>query len=389
MFWNLFKKELKYTFKNITFYVLIVIIGLFYFSQFSPSSFTEAGFKPPIPPEQISEKKPAPYGYKDTIEPKKEIRQVYLNLHRAYNNEKVYKTKVLLNVEEKLDDNQKKYIKEAMEKIASHEYLENDDESLIKVSYDEYLSIIRDLDEKLGGSTEFSDKERQYWINVPKTYEDAVKEYKNLIEKDKITNAGAREFSDYMGITAGLFPIFLAAFILIKDKRSKMQELICSRRVSSYTYVISKYAALCTAILVPYILFATHATLAFYKIAKTNNYNIDMMAFYKYTFWWILPTILFTVALGMLISVIFNNGIAAIPIQFILWETSMLPLIGDYSLSKFVIRFNRFGEYSKYIRYSNRIAVNRVFYIVISILLIFITALIWSKKRGVVGEHIK
>lgn len=390
MFWNLFKKEFKYIFKNITFYIFTIVVGLFYFTQFSPPKTTE-NFKP-LSPREIkvqNSSKYMGYGYKDITNPKKEIREMYLKLYRDYEASSTLKVRILLNVNVKLNQKEKQYLKEAMTKIAEDEYLNNEDENLIKVSYKEYSNIMRDIDKKLGGSTFYGDKMRKSFIREPKTYEDAIKDYKELIEKDKLTNAAGRLFSDYMGITAGFFPVFLAAFILMKDKRSKMQELICSRSISSYIYILAKYVALCVALFIPYILVATHATFIFYKIGRFNNYDINMLAFYKFAFWWIAPTLLFTVALGMLISVVFNNGIVAIPIQFILWINSISTLGGDYSLSKFIIRFNRFGGYSNYIKWSRSIAINRLFYIIFSCVLICTTAFIWSKKRGSVGEHIK
>lgn len=388
MFWNLFKKELKYIFKNITFYIFIIVVGLFYFTQFSPPSTTK-NFKPIAPSGLNDKERMLGYGSKDITDPKKEIREMYMNLYRDYESGSIYKEKLMLNVTVKLDENEKQYIKDAMESIASDEYLNNKDENLIKVSYEQYLNIMEDLDKKLGGSTYYGEKRRHTVLNEPKTYEDALKDYKELLEKDKLTNAEGRVFADYMGITAGFFPVFLSAFILIKDKRSKMQELICSRSVSAYTYILSKYTALCTAVLIPYFMFASYSTFIFYRIGNFNNYNIDMLAFFKYTIWWVTPTVLFTVAVGMLISVIFNNGIIAIPIQFILWISSLTPLSGNYSLSKFIIRFNTFGDYSNYIKWSETIAINRVFYIAVSAILALIASLVWSKKRGAVGEYIK
>lgn len=389
MFYSLFKKELKYIFRNITFYIFIVIVGLFYFTQFTSVGSIES-LKPPTPKEvekQESLGKRSGYGVKKITDHKKEIREVYLYLNRDYNSGSILKEKIIINVNVKLSAKEKGYIKEAMEKIAPDEYFDNDDPNLVKVSYKEYLNIVRDLDKKLGGGTSYGDKRRSAELSEPKTYEDALKDYKELIQKDKVTNAGARLFADYMGITAGFFPVFLAAFILMKDKRSKMQELICSRSISSYTYILSKYLALCTALFIPYILYATHVTFIFFKVGIANNCTIDIWAFYKFSFYWIVPTILFTVALGMLISVVFNNGVIAIPIQFILWLNSLMPLKGNYSLNKFIIRFNTFGDYQSYVSWSKSIAINRLFYLIISIMIIFITAFIWSKKRG--AQHFK
>lgn len=389
MFFQLLKKELNNIFKSITFYGLIFCIGFFFFSQCPPPNKDSFKVLSPDEVEQLGIPVQAEYGSKKITDSKKEIRAVYMNLYRAYVEGKIYKERLMLNTKVKLNDNEKQDIKDAMESIASDDYIDNNDDKLIKVSYDEYLTIIEDLNKKLGGSTNFDLKHKDAWINEPKTYEDAANEIKEILEKDKLTNAVARVVADYMGITAGFFPIFLSAFILVKDKRSKMEELICSRSISSNTYIISKYLALSAAILIPYILIATYFTIILYNIARINNYSIDVLAFYKYTIWWVTPTILFTVAIGMLISVIFNNGVVAIAIQFILWISFIMPLYGNYSLNRFVIRFNELGMHSEYIKWANAIMINRIFYIVLSMVLVLLTSYIWSWKRRSVGEHIK
>ena len=388
MFASLLKKEIRNIFKSITFYILILVVGFFCYEQFD---------EPYIPKAPITQSEAKQtgiqvnYGNKKITEPKKEIRAVYLELYDSYEQGFVYKVRIMLNTRANLSNEEKYYIKEAMEKIAPEEYLNNDNENLIKVSYDEYLNIIKDLDKKLGGSTQYNEKNIKDMgiLNESRTYEEAVEDYNNIINEDKITNAVARYYSDYMGITAGLFPIFLSAFILMKDKRNKMEELICSRSISSCTYILSKYLALCICVFIPYLLIATYSTIGYYNLAKINNCTIDMLAFYKYSMFWILPTICFTNAMGMIISIIFRNGIPAIFIQFILWIATMMPLKGDYSLSRFMIRFNTLGHYSEYINWVNSIVINRIFYVIISFVLIFIACFIWSKKRGTIGERIK
>lgn len=387
MFLNLFLKEFKYTLKNISFYILAAVILLFCLSQ-APLPSSHKSLRPLTPDKIKTEYTGFPYGVKNITDHKKEIRTMYIELDRSYKEGNVYKNRILINVKVNLSSTEKKYIKDAMDKIAPPEYSDSGDDKLIKVSYNQYLNIIRDLDKKLGGSTWFNDENRHIFLTEPKTYEDAVNEYNILISKDKVTNAAAREAADYMGITAGLFPVFIASFILIRDKRSRMQELICSRSVSPLNYIISKYAAVCAAVSLPYIILDTLYTYAYYRMSKFNNYSIDIFAFYRYTIWWVIPTILFTIALGMLISAVFNNGIAAIPVQFMLWVYSITTLKGNYSFGRFIIRFNTFGDYDNYIKWSRSIMENRIFYIAVSAALILVTVAVWSKKRGSVGEHI-
>lgn len=385
MFFSLFAKEFKYTFKNITFYVLTAAIIFFCLSQFPLSS--ASGFHKPLTPDKVkNENFGFPYGVKKITEPEKEMHEVFIELDRSYKEGNVYKIRLMLNLKVKLSNTQKQYVKNAMDKIAPEEYVDTDNPELLKVSYKEYLKIMNALDKKLGGSTRFSDKNKWSFLNEPKTYNDAIKEYTEVLNRDRITNAAGREVADYMGITAGLFPVFIAAFILMRDKRSRMQELICSRSVSSITYITSKFAALSAAICIPYFILSTLYTVSYLMMAHINHYMVDIMAFYKYTALWIIPTILFTVSLGMFISAALSSGIAAVPIQFILWIYSVSSLEGNYSLDRFIIRFNEFGNYSSYIKWQNAILINRIFYTLISIILILAASFIWSKKRGNIGE---
>lgn len=388
MLGELFIKEFKYIFKNITFYIFIGVVLLFYFTQFSPPKSID-GLKP-LPPEELkAQGKAEYYGYKPVEDEEQEMVQMYGLLYLTYNNDDMLVSGIMINKNVKLSQEQKNLIKEVMDKLAPEGFKDKISDVKIQVDYSKYLELIDKLDKDLGGNTPFSKKNRKMYLSVPKTYEEALEDYKEIIEKDKLTNAAAREFSDYMGITAGFFVIFLSAFILSKDKRSRMQELICSRKITSYKYVIAKYLALIAAITLVYLTIATHATILFAKIGTANNINVDMLAFYKYTLWWIVPTVMFTTAVGMLISTIFNNGLVAVPIQFLLWMNSMLPLIGDYSLTKFVIRFNKFGMYREYVSNIRQISINRGFYVLLSMLVIFAAAYIWSLKRGAVGEKIK
>lgn len=387
MFLSLLIKELKSIFKSISFYGLMIAIGLFFFSQCPPPNKDSFKISTPEELKQLGIPESVSYGVKSIEDPQKEIRAVYMNLYRAYCEESIYKERLMINVKTKLNDKEKAYVKEAMDKIAEEDYIDNNDNKLIDVSYEQYLKIMEDLNKKLGGSTCFDPKEKDTWLNEPRTYEEQVKEFKEILEKDKLTNAAAREAADYMGITAGFFPIFLAAYILLKDKNSKYKKMERKdadsvRNISSYSYILSKYLALCIAVLIPYILISTYHTVIFYNIAKVNNYDIEVMAFYKYTIGWITPTILFTVAVGMFTSTILSSGIAAILIQFFLWIFSVMTLGGDYSLYRFVIRFNKFGMYSKYIEWSKAILINRIFYVFFSLIIVLLTGYIWTRKKS-------
>ena len=73
------------------------------------------------------------------------------------------------------------------------------------------------------------------------TYEDAAEAYNTLTEKDRLSGGYARLFSDYMVIFLGILPVFLAVTRGLRDRRAMMQELIYTRRCSSFTVVTSRY----------------------------------------------------------------------------------------------------------------------------------------------------
>lgn len=371
MFFQLVKKEIGFQLRNITFYLFLGIILLFYSSQFT-GDIDLKGIKP-VPNQQF-------YGKVAITDKTEEIREIYRNINSNLNTGDYLKYGFMINKTVKLSDKDRAVLSTAADKIARTS--PGGTQIELRVSYEEYLRIVRDLDKALGGNTPYGDKYRKMILYRPMTYEEAMDSFNNIINKDKLTNAYGRLFGDYMGITAGFFPIFLSAFILARDRRSRMHEIIYSRSINSHIYVFSKFIALTLIMLSVYLVAATHATVKFAGLAAGHGYIIDYLAFYKYTFSWILPTIMFTTALGILISIIFGNGIAAVPIQFILWMTSLMPLRGSYSLAKILIRFNTAGSYGDYILWKQDIIVNRIFYAVLSVVLIYITSVLLEMKRG-------
>lgn len=367
---ELIKKDIKYLFKNITLYIFFGIVLLFYFSQFA-SDLDKVN---PIKPEPGQKY----YGSVIITDKTEEMKEIFRSLNRDLGRG-AFQRNGFINKTVYLSSDQRSLLKDAADKIGT---FKDDNDVDIKVNYDEYLKIVRELDKKLGRNTCYGDKYRQTVLYRNMTYEEAVMEFNNLLNKDKLTNAYGRLFADYMGITAAFFPIFLSAFILTRDKRSKMHELIYSRSISSGIYIASKFIALVLSAFLIYLVSAFLATAKFSILAYQNSYNIDYLAFFKYTFAWILPTLMFTTAFGMFVSMIFNNGVYAIPLQFVIWMTSLMPLEGNYNLSKILIRFNTVGDYSKYILWKQEIIINRIFYVLISIALLFITALLLEWRRG-------
>lgn len=377
MFFQLVWKEMEYQTRNITLYLFIAVVLMFYSTQFMP--YISQGT--PLEPQPGAQY----YGIKAIEDKESEIKAVYLDMQRSYSAGYILKQSVLINKVVNLSEDELNVMKTAMEQLAVYKHREGSnpmENVAVKASYEEYLQIVRELDKKLGGSTYYGDKYRKFILQQPMTYEDAMTEFETIKTKDKITNAYGRLFADYMGITAGLFPVFLAAFVMTRDKRSKMQELIYSRSIGSFSYIASKYVALLAILVTFYMAITAHATYGVVSQAQQGGYAVEILALFKYTITWLIPTLMFTIAVGMLVSLLLNNGVVAIFVQFVLWLVSITSLGGNYEFFRSIIRFNALGEYDSYISYLPQIIANRVFYTLFSIALLIAASWILSRKRG-------
>lgn len=368
MLWKLILKEIKYQFKTVTIYVFFGVILLFYISQFAMDA---GGIQKPESGRDY-------YGYTVITDEYEEMNEIYNKLERDLSSGEVTKyTPLYKSV--KLSDDEKSQLEKWLNEIVPSGVVK-DPKTDIKVEYDRFMNIVHSYDSLMGGSTVYSDELRHTFRD--KTYEEALEEYEEIKEKDKFTNASARLFSDYMSITAGLFPIFIAGFVLLRDRKSRANELINSSKISSVKYVFSKYIAVCICVMAGYFALATFTTIKYMIVANKLNLVIDNWAFFKYSITWITPTVLFTVAMGMLMSIIFNSAIIGIIVQAVIAHKSLLPLEGDYSLTKTIIRFNSLGEYENYIQWRGAIIINRLFFTGISIVIVLLSAYIWSIKRS-------
>lgn len=352
MLLQLVLKELKLQLKSITLYIFIAISFLFYFTQFNPPKIN-------VP-----------------IEPIDEMHFMYQQMQSDY---KAWVT---------LDSEQKAFFKSVIERMHPGGWDKVEPITKIKfdVKYKEYDKLLEELNTKLGGKTYYGKELREAFLkeNFNKdnsTYEQRKSSFDSLLQNQSITQPYGRVFADYLGITAGILPLFLSAFVLTRDRRNQMHELIYGRNISSITYVVSKFIAISFLILICYLVLATHITIVFARLGSFYGYNIDYFAFYKYTIAWILPTILFSTALSMLLSIAFGNGIIAMPVQFIIWLLCLKPLSGGYEFFRPIIRYNLLTTYNEHSNWSVSICINRIFIFVAAILLIFAASSILSLKR--------
>lgn len=251
------------------------------------------------------------------------------------------------------------------------------------LTYEHFRELMRQADKIIGGGSKYSD---DYLVGnfsrLPMTYEDALDEYNAVIYEEKISPAYARLFCDYSCIDLSIMPVFVAAALAGKDSKSRMEQLIYSRKISSARLVLTRFAALIAVMLIPVIFTVIHAQISLCQMYK--GYEIDMLAFAKYSAMWLLPSLLTSAAVGMLLTEIFSPLIA-IFVQGAWWFSSIFAsagnLTGQITSFVFVPRHNSLYKADQFAETFRQFTFNRIFYTVLAVVLLTVTVAVYEIKR--------
>jgi hypothetical protein len=252
------------------------------------------------------------------------------------------------------------------------------------LSYDRFTELMDQADAILGGGSSYGKSYRSSNAQVPKTYEDAITEYRELTEKDRLTGGYARLFSDYMGIFLGLLPVFLTVTRELRDRRSGMQELICSRKCSSLVIIASRYVSMVVMLILPVLLISLPFFSRCMKYASGAGISADAFAFVKYTFGWLTPTIMTAAAVGMFFTELTDTALGVL-VQGVWWFFATFggvnTLHGGMYGWNLIPRHNTELNWSGYQSAFAQLAANRILYVLLSLVLVALTILIYDQKR--------
>ena len=252
------------------------------------------------------------------------------------------------------------------------------------LTYEHFTELMDEADKILGGGSNYGKEYREKNAQVPMTYEDAVKEYDALIEEDRLTGGYARLFCDYMVIFLGILPVFLAVTRGLRDRRSMMQELIYTRKCSSLTVIVSRYLAMLVMLTLPVLILSLNPLLKCMSYAGKAGIAADTLAFVKYTFGWLFPTIMIVSALGMFLTELTDTA-AAVLVQGAWWFIAVFG--GVDRLSGGMYGWNPMPRHNTELNWQGfhdgfaQLAANRLLYTAAALLLVLLTVLIYSQKR--------
>lgn len=256
----------------------------------------------------------------------------------------------------------------------------------IIVDFDTFKEKMKKVDKLIGGSSIYAAENFSLYSFEPITNEEVQESYDSFINEDKITNAYARLFCDYMGILISLLGIFVPVAFLLRDRRARVKELVYPRKISSLKLIGTRYLSMITMMFVPILLLSLEPLIRIAIFAAKQGFTIDYFAFAKYSFAWLLPSILVVVSMAFFFTILTDTPIAII-IQFawslitIFQTASDLGGLAGKSGFSFVIRFNLTGNYSAVQEQMTALIINRVSYSLFAILLLAFAIILFEQKR--------
>lgn len=251
------------------------------------------------------------------------------------------------------------------------------------LTYERFRELMRKADKIIGGGSEYSDDYiLKNFSQVPKTYEDALYEYNQFIEEDKITGAYARLYCDYMGIMAAILPIFVAVSFTGLDRKSRMEQLAYSRKISSAKLIATRYGALVLMMALPVLI---TALMAHFKVIGLYPDNApDSFAMLRGAVTWVIPNIMLATAVGMFLTE-FVSGLFAIFVQGAWWIGSLFAgtasLTGNMKSFTLVLRHNSLTGLDAFVAEHDIFVFNRLFYTVFSLVIVLLTIFCYEQKR--------
>lgn len=361
---NIFKSEIKYQLRNMVFFLFVLIICLDTYTQFLGDISKDFNNIEISINEEKAESLPTE---DDRIF--KVLEKVLIRMDIDVSNRYTYKYPTGFAKKYNMDDQQVQKL-EAVRAITSK-----------AKNYEEITQGLKAADEILEGGSQFNENMIEDFKGFFLTKEEYLEEMDNYLNKDKISGGYGRIFSDYMTIPFGLFTTFIAAYVILRDKKNNIFESIYSKRVSSWSYILGKYTAICLLMIGTLGIIALVYDTAFLVHPHFKDVEVMKFACLKYSMIWVVPTILFTNALGIMTALLFQNGIVSIVIQLLLWFKS-IPLRSDFGFDKYMIRFNSTRNYHIFMDKFQMFLMNRAFYTVLSIGMIIICVFLFERKRG-------
>lgn len=258
------------------------------------------------------------------------------------------------------------------------------------LSYERFKELMEEADRILGGGSSYAfDKLVKNFSKLPMSYEDAIAEYEEVMNGKNLGESYTRLFCDYMGIFLAVLCAFVASFYWSTDKRTKTTELIYSKKCGTCRLVLLRIGGMLLCMLpvitLPYIHMVISANALYKDICIEWGGAVVTMLL------WLVPELIFVTVFTALITELVSPYLA-IFVQGAWWymAVSTNELVGDVSKWSLIIRHNTLSDLTVWSNEFGDFVWNRVFYLCLSGVVIFVLLAVYAaKRRGVMNFEFK
>lgn len=272
---------------------------------------------------------------------------------------------------------------------------ENSEDISIQVSFQRFMEIMDEISDMIGKNSYFSRSliDLYYGENDMGNSPITLKQHKEFYNKDQITGAFARYYCDSIALAVLLLPVFVITAMMAGDRRNKVMEFIYTKPVSGFKLIFIRYFANICMMFLPILFLPLKSFIVLARYANASGNAIDIFAFPKYVIGWILPTLLFVVALSLFLSVLARSSVAvlAMGIFWIFFKPSVGKIAGgNYELFDIAIRHNTLKGFGRMMQHFDMLVINRIIITGISLLLVLLSVWIYQvKRRGGLSFHMQ
>ncbi|MNI02578.1 ABC-2 family transporter protein [compost metagenome] len=390
---KLFLTECRQTSKSMIYFVFIGVMLLFYFTQLSDFAGSDIAEVQNASGYNIQNPlmKPPPdadnYGSVEAEIPEQVMPAALNQLLSEYANNEYTTYPVGFYKNVKLSQKQQEKVAAIVKDITGQrpeDLMNKQDKLPILITYESFKVKMAELDTLLGGGSNYEESRLQEYGNTPVTYEKKLAEYHNFLQVDQVTGAYARLFCDYMGIVISLFSVFVPVAFLIRDRKAGVKELLYSRKYSSAGFILARYFALVTMLLLPVLLLSLLPLTQLALYGSKHHITVDLWAFAKYILAWLLPTLMTTTAVAFVLTTLTDTPIA-IAVQLFWSYTDILSgssyIYGGHYGTQLAIRHNTLDNLQAMLDGLPALILNRSLYVLFSLLLVAITIVLYELKR--------
>lgn len=265
----------------------------------------------------------------------------------------------------------------------------------IRVSFQRFMEIMDEISGMIGKNSYFSRAliDLYYGDNDMEDSPVTLKQHEEFYNGDQITGAFARYYCDSIALAVLVLPVFVIAAMMTGDRRNKVMEPIYTKPVCGFKLILIRYLAAVGMMLVPVLLLPLRSFIILARYADSTGAAIDLFAFPKYIFGWILPTLLFAAALSLFVNVLAGSSVSvlAMGIFWIFFKPSVGKLAGgNYELWDIAIRHNTLKGFGRMMQHFDLFIMNRILITGISFLVVLLSVWIYEvKRRGGLRFHVR